>query len=554
MSEKMSHSELFQAGMKPLYSQSFMSAEESSDIPPPREGNDAPRPAETPHKTPARPRHGGLIPGYEHDRIKERNILTLRDLLYIFFKHVESILVVTAICVVTACAYAFSVTPLYTADTKIIIKIGREKLSDVTEYSRNVNLFYQERNQDVNNALEIFKSDELSRMVYEELKEYFAEEKEAAEKKGWLGKIFSGLKSALGITSSGLTYEDKIILYLQDSLKVEFLAETDILRLSFQSADPEFAALAANTYADAFSRLRTKIFETKKSHIFYMDQIALYKKMVDDLTEEEKIYSQKWQISTLDKEKELLLQNKESLEIDRFKAQQDYERTGALLASIQTMYNSPESWIETPKMSENEMVDRQGYLQDVDRQFFTLKLERSRLSGQFTDKAREIQQIDANIAQLRKQKYLSLVSILELTRRALEPSIKKLGEEIDKKNKRINELIQAAFVLEQMKLKRDAAVGTFLNYTKRGEDLRIYDDLDKRQITSLNTINTAVPPLEPDFPQKGLIIITATFFGVFLSFGLSAVKEFFTHVFRDGQDVERILQIPLLMSIGHRKR
>ncbi len=552
MSEKLSNSELFQTETKQLYSSSFISPESNPDINRQSEGYESSDQKETRHKPQTRPRHEGIIPGYEQDRIKERKILTLRDLLYIFFKHLESIIIVTAICVVTAGLYAFSATPLYTADTKLIIKIGREKLSDVTEYSRNVNLFYQERNQDVNNALEIFKSDELSRMVYEDLKEHFDEEEASSEIKGGLGMLLSRFKS--GFTGSKLTREDNIVLSLKSSLKVEFLAETDILRLSFQSSDPEFAALAANTYANAFIRLRTKIFETKKSHMFYIDQIALYKKMVDDLTEEQKVYSQKWQISALEKEKELLLQHRESLEVDRFKAKQDNDRTTAHLASVQAMFNNPESWIETPKMSENEMVDRQGYLQDVDRQFFTLKLERSRLSGQFTDKAREIQQIDANIAQLRKQKYLSLVSILELTRKALEPSLKKLTEEVDMKNNRINELIQAAFALDQMKLNRDAAVGTFLNYTKRGEDLRIYEDLDKRQITSLNTINTAVAPLEPTFPKKGLILMTATFFGIFLSFGLSAVKEFFTHVFRDGQDVERVLQIPLLMSIGHREK
>lgn len=552
MSEKKSNSELFQADTKPLYSHSFMSPESNPDINRRREEHEDPSLEKANQKAQERPRHEGIIPGYEKDRIKERKILTLRDLLYIFFKHLQSIIVITAICVITAGLYAFSVTPLYKADTKIIIKIGREKLGDVNEYSRNVNLFYQERNQDVNNSLEMFKSDELSRMVYEDLKDHFNKEEAPSRIKGGLGVLVSRLKS--GLTSSKLTREDKIVLDLKSSLKVEFLAETDILRLSFQAPDPDFAALAANTYANAFLRLRTKIFETKKSHMFYIDQIALYKTMVDDVTEEQKNYSQKWQISALEKEKELLLQHRESLEADRLKAQQDYNRSTALLASVQAMYNTPETWIETPKMSENEMVDRQGYLADVDRQFFTLKLERSRLSGQFTDKAREIQQIDANIAQLRKQKYLSLVSILGLTRSALEPSLKKLTEEIDRKNDRINELIQAAFILDQMKLKRDVAVGTFLNYTKKGEDLRIYDDLDKRQITSLNTINTAVAPLEPDFPKKGLIMLTATFFGIFLSFGLSAVKEFFTHVFRDGQDVERILGIPLLISIGYRER
>lgn len=554
MVDNKSNSELFAEAGKPLYSQQFLSTEDSEATTGREEGHDSrsPDPAEPKQIVVEQPRHENLIPGYEKDRIKDRRILTLRDLLYIFFKHLRSITIVTIVCIVTAGLYAFSVTPLFLAETKILVRIGREKLSDVNEYSRNVNLFYQERNQDVNNELEIFKNDLLSRMVYEDLKVYFDREEAAERIKTGPRAFLARLKESL--SSSKLSREDKIIIYLKRSLKVEFLAETDILRLSFKHPDPDFAALAANTYATAFIRLRTKIYETKKSHAFYIDQISLSKKTVDDLTEQQKNFSQKWQISEVEKEKELVLQHRERLLADRLRVQQDYDRCNALLASVQAMYNDPGSWVETPKMSENEMVDRQGYLQDVDRQYFTLKLERARLSGQFTDKAREIQQLDANIVQLRKQKYLSLVNILELTRGALEPSLKKLNEEIAKKDERLGELIQAAYTLEQLKLKKDVAVATFLNYSKRAEDLRINEDLDKRQITSVNAISTAIAPLQPDFPKKGLILLTASFFGIFLSFGLSAVKEFFTHVFRDGQDVERVLELPLLMSVSYRER
>ncbi len=497
-----------------------------------------------------RRRHEAIIPGYEDERIKERKILTLRDLLYIFFKHLRSITVITAVCFVTALAYSFMVTPLYKAETKILVRMGREKLSDLNEYSRNVNILYQKRNQDVNNELEIFKSDKLSRMVYEELKDYFdpvAVESEKSSIRLWL----SSLKAR--VTGNPISQKDQIILFLEHSLKVEFLAETDILRLSFSSADPVFSATAANTYADSFMKLRTKIYEIKKSHEFYVNQIAVYKQKVSALVGREKAFSEKWHISQVEKEKELILQNKENLGSDLVKARQEMARTVTLLDGLKKMFEDKNSWIETPKMSENEMVDRQAYLQDVDRQYFTLKLERARLMGKFTEKSREIKQLDNNIAKLRKQKYLSLVNILALTSRTRKSLVEGLEAELARKNKRLDELIRAGYVMEQMKVDKNVALESFLNYTKKAESLRIYDDLDKSRITSLRTINVATPPLQPFFPKKGLILLTATFFGIFLSFGLSAIKEFFTHVFRDGHDIEGILKVPLLMSIGHRE-
>ncbi|MBU0663468.1 MAG: hypothetical protein KJ990_02875 [Proteobacteria bacterium] len=547
MSEKQSYSDIFSAGDESQPSFETRSAGKGPEVN--GQSDKQQNTNGTGHSEPERSRHEAIIPGYTGERIRERKILTLRDLLYIFFKHLQSITIITAVCFFTSALYSFSVTPLYKADTKLMIRLGREKMPNLTEQSNNVSFLYQERNQNVNNELEIFKGDELSHMVYQDLKGHFDREEQT---RSGLRIFLSSLKAHL--TSSKLTREDKIVLSLKESLKVEFLAETDILKLSFSDPDPEFAALAANAYANAFIKLRTKIYEIKKSHIFYIDQISLYQKKADALLEEEKIFAGKWNISEIDKQQELLLLNREKIEVELLNAQQDYDRNRALLRGIKEMYDSPGDWIETPKMSENEMVDRQAYLQDIDRQYFTLKLERSRLIGQFTEKSREIQQLDSTIAQLRKQKYLSLINILELNRSTIEPVIHRLTPELEKKNRRIEELIQAHFTLQQMKLKKDVAIEALLNYTKKAEDLRIYDDLDKSKITSLTTINTAIAPLKSYFPQKGLILLTATFFGIFLSFGLSAVKEFFTHVFRDGQDVESILKVPLLMSIGHQER
>ena len=407
MSDKRSYSEIFGADQE-------TGPEVYRSTPPPEQ---APPESQTSEKgrtgregTPAQ-RLRAVIPGYEETRFEERKILTIRDLLYIFFKHVKSIVVITAVCLVTAVIYSFSVTPLYRAETKILVKLGREGLADLNEYSRNINILYQKRNQDVNNELEVFKGDELSRMVYEDLKPHLQDD--GTGDPGFISRFISSLKSRLG--GKSLSREEIMIIFLQRSLSVEFLAETDILKLSFSSANPEFAALAANAYADAFIRLRTKIYETTKSHRFYIDQIEIYQQKVDELVEKEKIFSSKWQISNLDAEKDLILQERQALETEYLNVQQDNNRLTVLHERLTDVYENTEEWIETPKMSNNEMVDRQAYLQDIDRQYFTLKLDRSRLSKKFTDQSREITHLDASIVKLRDQKYLSLKNILEMS-------------------------------------------------------------------------------------------------------------------------------------------
>ncbi|THB72651.1 MAG: hypothetical protein D6B25_16445 [Desulfobulbaceae bacterium] len=549
MTEKKSYSELF--GADNGESQSGDHQEQSAAPQGPVNsdtGVQGPGPAREQMNGEQASRSRTVISGYEETRFEERKILTIRDLLYIFFKHIRSIVVITAICLVTATVYSFSVTPLFRAETKILVKLGREGLSDLNEYSRNINILYQKRNQDVNNELEVFKGDELSRMVYEDLKEHLQDDGSA--KPSFISRIFTSVKARL--VGKPLSREEIIILFLRNSLRVEFLAETDILKLSFSSANPEFAAIAANAYADAFIRLRTKIYETTKSYRFYIDQIKIYQDKVDELVEQEKMFSRKWQISNIDAEKELILEERRIIEADYLLVKQDYNRLQILLNRLTDVFENSDEWVETPKMSNNEMVDRQAYLQDVDRQFFTLQLDRSRMSKKFTDSSREIRHLDASIKKLRGQKFLSLKNILDMTMQVKEKEIEVFEAELARKNKRLNELIQATYVLQQILIEKDIALKTLVNYSNKAENLRIYDDLDKNKITSLRTMNTALVPLQPYFPKKSLILITATFLGVFLSFGLSAIKEFFTHVFRDGQDVENILKVPLLMSISYK--
>ncbi|PIE58723.1 MAG: hypothetical protein CSA33_02155 [Desulfobulbus propionicus] len=483
------------------------------------------------------------VPGYTKGVLRERKLLTIRDLLYIFFKHLRAITIITAVCLLTAATYAFFVTPRYMAETKILVKLGRENLSDLNEYSRNINILHQRRNQDVNNELEIFKSDELTKMVYQDLETDLV----ALFPQKAPGSI------AAKLADSNSSFENKMLLFLKNSLEIRFLAETDILKLSFSSTDPEFAATAVKAYADAFVRLRTKIYETKKSHQFYVDQIDMYRKRVNDLVEEEKEYCENHNISLIDKEKELVLQNRDEQKTQLAKARQKLDRINALVSGLQTLNENPASWIETPKINEEEMVDRQAYLQDIDRQYFTLKLERAQLIGFHTEESREIKQIDQNIMELRAQKYLSLRNILELNRATVEKKIDNLSSEIAKKNKRLRELIQATYMFEHFNLSRNVALDTLVNYQKRAESLRIYEDLDKHRITSLRTISAPTVPIHPYFPKKNFIMLVALFFGIFISFGLSAVKEFFTHIFRDGQDIETILDVPLLLTIGNRE-
>ena len=82
---------------------------------------------------------------------------SLRDFLYVVFKHKTKILAVFLATVITVTAASFIMKPTYEADSKILIKFGRENIYiPATEHvSPIVNLNPQ---KEMNSEIEILKS------------------------------------------------------------------------------------------------------------------------------------------------------------------------------------------------------------------------------------------------------------------------------------------------------------------------------------------------------------------------------------------------------------
>ncbi len=481
--------------------------------------------------------------------ITERKIVSIRDLLYIFFKHLRSIIVITLVALTLSTLYAFTTTPLYTSEIKMLVQIGREKFAELEESNKSVNynVLFQERRQNINNELQIFKEDNLTKRICPRLKKWLEEHGGQNNIENGIGSLADRIKAFLGYRS--LSMDDKLMLKIKNALRVEFMPESDIIRLAFTWDDPEFAAVAVQAYAREFLKVRSEVFQAKKSYQFYLDQIALYQKKLNDITESLRNFTKKWNLTQIDLEKELLLRSKDQLET----RQHDYANTLKKLAAYQKtlkeMYENPDAWIETPKLSDNEMIDKQAYLQDLDRQYFAMKLQRDQMLATFTPRAREILELNRNIQKLRERKYNSLQNILDSKIFAMQQVGDTVKQEIKAKEKRLDVLNQASFIFNNLKLREKVVKENLLMYTSKAESLRIFDDRDKRLISSIKIMNKPLPPLLPSYPKKLLIILTTTVLGLFVSFGIAAISEYFSHVFRDEYDVEGILGVPLLISI-----
>jgi len=292
----------------------------------------------------------------------------------------------------------------------------------------------------------------------------------------------------------------------------------------------------------------TLVYETQRSHKFYVDQIELYEKKLKEAEDALQNFLTTTNIANITLQKELLVRNLADLNNKLNLVVVEQQQAVTKVNKIKEMMKTKEGWIETPEFG-SHLADKQAYLRTLDDSYFRLKIERDRLLKIYTPQSNEIKAIDYQLANLRKQKAESLLNIANMELSLVTNRKNSLMQEIAAENKKLEEINSKTIELAQLERQKELIEQTYKTYKKKAEELRISDDLDKSRISSIKIATPAIPPLAPIHPKKGFIIGSSAILGLFLSFGFSAVREFFNHTFRDDDDVASVLGVPLLVSV-----
>ena len=103
--------------------------------------------------------------------------------------------------------------------------------------------------------------------------------------------------------------------------------------------------------------------------------------------------------------------------------------------------------------------------------------------------------------------------------------------------------------LDQLKMAVDVHRQNYRLYLTKFEESRISDALDDKKITNVSLIEPALPPLKPVSPKVLLNILIGILFGGFGGLGFAFFIEYFDDSLEKPDDVEKVLQLPVLASI-----
>ncbi len=190
----------------------------------------------------------------------------LRDALSALFRHIRPALLILSTAILGAGIYLLLTPAEYTADAKLIIRLGREKAAGQVNGGPNQNYMFSERAQNVNNEVEILRDPSIVRREFAALKaitptgdlgpppadwsEWLLYQgrralREAKAAKTWIVDTVRLPFEAVGLLRH-LTPDEKLTEAYLAAFKIVFVKETDVILTGFTWTDPTFAAEALN--------------------------------------------------------------------------------------------------------------------------------------------------------------------------------------------------------------------------------------------------------------------------------------------------------------------
>lgn len=481
---------------------------------------------------------------------------SLEDMLYIFFRHKNRVLIVMLLSIAGTGAWLAFQDTFYVAETRLLVRVGKEKVAGIETLAKdNYNILFQERGQDIHNGIEILKDQRLAYSVFERLRPMM---QPPPPPQGLFRRVSYETKRALGTVKewamrplywlglrTELTADERSVMALRQSLQYQAIEDSDVIRVGFAWPDPEFAAVAVNTFAQEFLAKYIRVHENAPSEEFYRDQIRVNEGKLAEADAALSRFRIQHGITNLSLQKELLLRETVETESKLKDATARVAEYKAMRDSVAAALASGAPWVQTPEVRQHTVAD----LSALDKQYFELVARRSQLLATMGDAAPELQQMGPRMARLRESKGQNLKAVLVQKISSSEQERAMLDAQLRDKRERLSAMDQHTSEHGELERARAGAEANYLSYKKKGEELRVSDGLSSSKISGVRVVSEATAPVEPAGPRRGLILGLAALLGLFFGIGFSAIAEFFNHTFRDEKDVEDILGQRVIMTV-----
>lgn len=493
--------------------------------------------------------------------------LTLTDIVRIVLKHKWTLLVVIALAMTAAVIRTFLSTPVYRST--VILQIDKA--------SPRVVRFENDPEQErmgpddaisMRTQQELLKSRSLAERVIDELRldrstpsgqaalplspsrQLGEDGEEVVEdfKGDYLDRLLTGYRkmTSPSVSASEVLGRDQVVKKFLDSVTVEPVRSSRLVKLHVDNTNPQLASRIANSTVQAFIAMgmERRLEASSYAKSFLEDQIKQMKAKLEESERRLNSYAQSNQILTLDDKTSAVGLMYTDFATALAKAEQDRIKAETVLAEIK---RNPEGSVA---VVENKTVQ-------------AFKERRARLQIEYQENLRiykpdypKMQQLKAQIGEVDAQiktEVDHVIASLQAVRDAAFKQEEMLRDRVSQTRKQVLTTQEQSIDMNMLKREVDTNRQLYDNLLQRFKELGVSGNIVTNNVSVVDAAEPSLFPYKPNLMANLLVGLVA---GLLLGAAIVVALEVMDDSIKFPDEVERILGLPLMGIIPklNRKR
>lgn len=466
--------------------------------------------------------------------------MDLRDTTRLLRRRIQLIASVTGVCTVLALLASLLMTPIYRAETVVLLEPRQTDVVDAESVVSSLTA----GSEALRSEMDIIQSRAVINRVIAKLQLEGNDEFNPGGKKSLLSYLnpFSWIAPPADDEARRERTLSMVAGGISKRLHVENDGRSYSIHISFDSREPKMAALVANTFADEYlvDQLEAKYEATARANKWLSERLAEIKQQVEASERAVEEFREKNNLIDVEDGKTIAARQMEDINNQLSEARGATSQAEAKLRAAQAMVKSRNGIEGAAEVLSSPLIQNlQEKAADMRRNETELASKYGPLHPKMVNAHAQYQDLQNKIAEEVHKVILGLTNEVDIAR-AKETA---LEEQLHKHEGRAGVEMKDSVTLRQ--LQREAAANRTLyeSFLNRFKETAQQADL---QIPDSRIIARADVPVQASYPKKLLFMLVGALIGGILGVILAYLVEYFDRGFRSAAQVEQAAGIAVV--------
>jgi uncharacterized protein involved in exopolysaccharide biosynthesis len=362
-----------------------------------------------------------------------------------------------------------------------------------------------------------------------------------------------------------VTPRDRAIRRIFQGLDVEAERKSNVITVRYVDRSAQHSQHVVATLLEAYQEEHLRVNRTSGSRKFFQDQSQLMRERWEESASKLRDMKNALGLVSTDVQRQLLQEETSRIEAQLVLASTQLAAATAQARRLEQIVAS----LPDRKITEEEDGHPNEALDGMRQQLYQLEIRESELAAKYTDSHPELiavrdqlrssrtilntqdarrVRMTTSVNKEREDLHLALLK-QQAEQAAQSAKTKRLKEECVRLKQRVRQLNEAEVAIARQQQEVDLAAANYQAYSENLEQARIDRALQEDRISNVNIYQPASLEHRPVSPRKGLVLLLGLAVALFGSASLVLLIERFNHCLRTPEDVERELELPVLLSL-----